>query len=97
MEKEISLSESITEQLFALRNYKDKQSIFNDFGVFVEIFINFRQRHYKENNSPQNILFDKNLWKQGVISKQNQAKEQINLPGSRLSDYLAQTFALFTP
>ncbi|WP_017346173.1 hypothetical protein [Pantoea sp. A4] len=93
-EKGSALPETIINSLASLENYKDKSSAFNYFGVFIEGFIHFRQRHYNENNSPQKILFDKNSQQQRLNDRHNKITQQTNLLASRLSGYLARTFAL---
>ncbi|NIF22016.1 hypothetical protein [Candidatus Pantoea multigeneris] len=89
-----SLPESILDNLSSLRNGKDKNSVFNYFGTFIEEYIHFRQRNYDGNTSGQKILSDRNRKQQGLATDKDKHKQQTDLLASRLSGYLAQTFTL---
>ncbi|NIF20005.1 hypothetical protein [Candidatus Pantoea multigeneris] len=85
---------AILEKLASLKNSKDKRSVFNYFGTFIEEYIHFRQRNYDGNTSGQKILSDRNRQQQGLATDKDKHKQQTDLLASRLSGYLAQTFAL---
>ncbi|MEN4128721.1 hypothetical protein P8971_23690 [Serratia marcescens] len=97
-----ALPENIVEMLSGIKNPKDAnrgktsdkgtESLYNAFNIFLDKYINFREKYHSDNNSPQSILFERNKKKQGIADTRNKRRMGINLLASRLARDLLRIF-----